>query len=609
MNTDKERNVSSSIGTILFPLLFVEKKKRFAYLATCLAFILTLFFFSPLDYYLNNSHEFLIGIGDVVFPLLLICPILLAIVVFLPPLILRRDTINGGSLLLIGLTAAFYFQVLFLNGEMIRLDGSSANYSEWNIKHILNLAIWMEITFLPLYAWNRGRQGKIFKNIKWETGIICASAIILGMQVAGIIAAAPRYNPGEIKNSKYYLSYDKAFELSSRENICVFLMDMFDVAYMNEILESNPELYDELDGFTFYENNTSLYKNTPPSVTNLLTGYIPHRSDKYIMLEEVWKRRGFIDILRENGYSAMLLPSVSTNVGTYERLIGKADNLLLTEKPPWLNHSVAAKVLLTFSFEKIMPYLLKFYFAADNFGASFNNLFFEWGLDDSLLPTVSPDTDIIFYDRLKTVGLSVQNETKTFNFTHFNSAHDGGYRYNKETGKIEKGYVYSNIEAARGSLAILSEYFRRMKELGIYDSSTIIIIADHGEVPSDYVYERTEVAPDGTAIIINTHKKLARAITAVLLIKPQNSRGKLETDKISELSHKNFGASILEIAGLPREGLGLSYFDIIRDRISQTREFFVERWGDDRYIARGWYVINGDANDISNWKYMPYEDQ
>ena len=69
----------------------------------------------------------------------------------------------------------------------------------------------MVITFLPLYAWNRGRLGKIFKNIKWETGIIRASVVILGMQIAGIIAAAPGYNPGEVKNSKYYLSYDKAF--------------------------------------------------------------------------------------------------------------------------------------------------------------------------------------------------------------------------------------------------------------------------------------------------------------------------------------------------------------------------------------------------------------
>ena len=605
---DSGKIFSGGIVNTLFPLIFAERKIKFAYLASCITFILMLFLLSPIDYYLNNSHEFLIGIGDISFPLLLICPVLFAVAVLFPPLILRNDKINAGSLLLIGLTAAFYFQVLFLNGEMARLDGGTVKYSEWNVKHILNLVIWMAITFLPLYVWSRARNSRKFKNIKWEKGIICAAAIILGMQAAGIIAAASGYHPGEIKNTKYYLSYDKSFELSPRENICVFVLDMLDVVYMNEILESHPELYEELDGFTFYENNTSMYKYTNPSLTNLLTGYIHDRADNNIMFKEVWDKRGFIDILRENGYSVMLLPSISSTVGAYERLIGKADNLLLAEKPLRLKHAVVAKVILTFSFGKIMPYLLKFYFGTESFGFTFNNLFFEWGLDDSLLPTVSPATDIIFYTRLKTVGLSVQNENKTFTFTHLNSAHDGGYRYNAETGEIEEGDGYDHIDTARGSLAILNEYFRQMKELGIYDNSTIIIIADHGRVPQDFSHSKGVIAPGGTTKVVYFEYSLDKAVTSTLLIKPQNTRGKLKTDKEPGLSHKNFGASILDIAGLPREGFGLSYFDIIRDRKTQTREFFLERWGDIRLIPKGRYVISGDANDFNNWKYVPYDD-
>ena len=127
--------------TVPSPDAKVVKKIRFAYIASCFTFILTLFLLSPLDYYLNNSHEFLIGFADVVLPLLLICTALSAIAVLFPLLVLRGDKLNAISLLLIGLTAAFYFQVLFLNGEMIRLDGETANYSEWTFKHILNLAI------------------------------------------------------------------------------------------------------------------------------------------------------------------------------------------------------------------------------------------------------------------------------------------------------------------------------------------------------------------------------------------------------------------------------------------------------------------------------------
>ena len=593
--TSESESEKLGIGNIIFPLLFVERNISLAYLASSLTFILTLFFLSPLDYYLNNSTEFIIGIGVIILPLILICMVLFLIVVLFPLLIIKGDKLNAISLLLCGLTAALYFQALFLNGEMILLDGGISNYSEWNTAHISNLLIWMAITFLPLYTWNCRRNSKTPKNIKWEKAVICASVVILGMQSAGVIAAAAGYNPGDVKNTRYYLSYDKSFEMSSRENICVFLLDNYDVIYMKETLESYPELYEELDGFTFYENNTSIYKYTNPNTTYLLTGYYTERADEFLKFKEAWERRGFIDIIRENGWSVMLLPSLSSTVQNYERLIGKADNLLLNENPPKLNRKSATKVLLNFSFEKLFPYLLKFYFRTDRFGASFNNYFLDWGFDDSLLPSVSPATDINFYNRLKTTGLNIQSESKTFTFTHFNSAHDGGYRYNAENGEIEKGSDYDRIEAGRGSLAILNEYFTQMKELGIYDDSTIIIMADHGRVPAEAYY--------------GIDSKLTGAITATLIIKPKNARGKLEIDKISELSHKNFSAGVLEFAGLPREDFGLSYFDVINNRIPQKREFFLDRWGSVKWNPKGMYIISGDANDFNNWTFVPDESE
>jgi len=593
--TPESENEKLRIGDILFPLFFVGRRISFAYFSSILAFVLALFFLSPLDYYLNNSSEFIIGIVDIILPLLLICPVLIILAVFIPPLVIRGDKLNAISLLLCGLTAALYFQALFLNSEMILLDGGISNYSEWNAAHIFNLLICLAITFLPLYIWNCQRSGKTSKNIKWESVIICVSIIILGMQSAGVIAAITRYKPGDVKKTRYYLSYDKSFELSSSENICVFLLDNYDVIFMKETLELYPELYEELDGFTFYENNMSIYKYTNPNTTYLLTGHYTERSDEFVKFKEAWERRGYIDMLRENGWRVMLLPSISSTVQVYERLIGKADNLLPNENPPKLNRKAATEILLNFSFEKVLPYLLKFYFRTDRFGASFNNYFLDWGFEDSLLPSVSPATDITFYNRLKTTGLAVKNESKTFTFTHFNSAHDGGYRYNAKSDEIEKGGNFNSIEAGRGSLAILNEYFAQMKKLGIYDASTIIIMADHGRVPAEAYHE--------------IDYKLTSAITATLMIKPKNARGKLETDKTSELSHKNFGAGILEFAGLPREEFGLSYFDVINNRIPQTREFFLERWGIVRFNPKGRYIINGDANDFINWQYVPYESE
>ena len=113
--TPESENEKLRIGIFFFR--YFPLKERYGSLISR-RFLLSFwrfFFLSPLDYYLNNSSEFIIGIGDINLPLLLICPVLIILAVFIPPLVIRGDKLNAISLLLCGLTAALYFQTLFLN--------------------------------------------------------------------------------------------------------------------------------------------------------------------------------------------------------------------------------------------------------------------------------------------------------------------------------------------------------------------------------------------------------------------------------------------------------------------------------------------------------------
>jgi hypothetical protein len=595
---DPKNNGNAKFIQTVFTL---PKQRRKAFVAVCSAFVFMLFFLMPLDLYLNNFIDFNISLGTVALSLLPVSIVVFFALVLVLPLIFRGKLLDVATLLLCGVLLASYVQMLFLNGEMTTVIGGT-DYTI-NLSNTLSRLIYFIVVFVPLCIWKGLQDSKTLKNIRWETGIASISIIILGMQAAGLLAAMPGYDP-KVVSGPNYLSYNKAFQLSSEGNICVFITDTLDVKYMKEALEKYPELHEQLDGFTFYENNVSSQIGTLRSTTQMLTGQVWSSRDSIIAyFEKAWARHNFIDILHENGYNSTLLICKAT-FGSFNDLKGRADNLAaLKESDVKKKYSKIAETVLNISFSRAAPYYFKNWFIL-GYDAGFSNYFFEWPDIDVSLPAINNSTDIRFYNNLKTAGLYTQDERPTFTIAHLNCAHDKGYRYNPDADTVE---LYDDGDSVRGCFAILNEYFNQMKKLDIYDNSTIIIIADHG-AGENMRYGELKVAGE---------------ITSSLLIKPENKRGNLEIDMASELSHENFRASILQIAGLPHEDFGLSYFDIIDGRLPQKRELYagynfgfvaqdgtyeITRDGSNPGLI-GVYEITGDANDFSNWVFRIQKDE
>jgi len=122
-----------------------------------------------------------------------------------------------------------------------------------------------------------------------------------------------------------------------------------------------------------------------------------------------------------------------------------------------------------------------------------------------------------------------------------------------------------------------------MRELGVFDNSSIIIVGDHG-------FHAAPWYP-----------------TTSLLIKPPGATGRLMYNSEAELSNAYFGASLLEMANIAHSELGLSYFDIINGAPPPPRRFYHD-WGWNSYIDSKrtmaiWriYEVTGDAMDSSSW--------
>ena len=587
---------NSSFARLIYTAFTLLKLKLKAFIAAGAALIFSMFFLLPLDLYLNNFTDFNVSLSNVALPLITVSIVLFLALVLILPLIFRGNALDAITLLFFGAAVFFYVQILFLNGEMVELFGGGAIYHERTLMRTINLLVFIIVVFLPLIIHKILSKGKNTKNIKWEAGVIYVSILILGMQTAGIFAAISGYDSNNV-NRSHYLSYNKALELSSQENICVFIMDYLDVKYMNDALSDYPELYEQLDGFTFYENNVSVYMYTFPTITYMLTGEL-YNSDvsRQAYWDKAWAKRNIFDVLRENGYRSSFISSRNTVYNSFEHIKNRVNNFMETyESDIKINHFEIVKKTLAISFGRAVPYYYKDIFFM-NIYSDFSNDFFFWQRESNEFPgVVGVKTDLAIYNKLKTIGLYTQNDQKTFSIIHFNSAHDGGYCYNQYDDMVEScsGDYHG---AVRGSFAIINEYFRQMKELDIYDNSTIVVLADHGRNPIGQRWHDDDYPWDNVT-------------TPTLLIKPKNERGALKKNSSAELSHTNFRASILQFAGLPYKDFGLSYFDIINGGLRQMRTHYWINWiGSSNYTLGEKYEINGDANNFSNWRYAPTDN-
>ena len=206
--------------------------------------------------------------------------------------------------------------------------------------------------------------------------------------------------------------------------------------------------------------------------------------------------------------------------------------------------------------------------------------------EDFLLPQAQYFHDLRFSKYLDTHSITADSSNKTFSFIHLNCCHTIVDEVAELHGLEGENDVY---KTTRGDFEILFKYFRQMKEAGVFDNSTIIVMGDHGRAPRE---------------LKGSQSSLDNAITTALLIKPAGAGDTpLKKDRYSELSINYFAASILEYAGLDRSGCGYSYNDIINGDLHIPR--FIRGFdfaGYGRMVYQDGYEVTGDARDFNNWK-------
>ena len=556
----------------------------------------TLLLFSPVLVYLDNPTAFMVDLRHIFFPMLgaaaigtLIFGGLLCLA-----LLIHRNAYIVLSRLLLGLLLAFTVQGFLLNGRMDVILKADVDYRKYRTGIIVNTIVFFAIVLLPLLLIivEHFFPARKLKTAAGEGTFIAVSAALFlihagAVSVRSMATDVSKYNG--IQN--YYLSYEPTMSLAKKDNVIVFLTDRLDSLWMDEMLEKYPELYDEFSGFTFYQNNLSTGTSTFPTVPQMLTNKTYEGGEWADYLTDAWDGDTLPSILKKNGYDVYLLPDRITCLSSPAQVMGQCDNISRYEDDTKVKRFGKYGMYLTMlrlSAARMSPYSLK-HTLTYWLGADFcRGMIADPKRAEDFLPQQAfVDHDLGYYDYLSKHGLDAENGSPVFSFVHLNCAHTLFDDIADLHGYEGENDIYKTI---RGDFVILSEYFRQMKELGIYDTSTIIVLGDHGRAPRE----------------LKNKSELDSAITAALLIKPVGADDvKLEKDRNSELSLAYFAASILEYAGIDHSELGYSFSDVVEGDISEPR--FIRGWDFAGYgcmVKKRGYEVSGDARDFDNWKLL-----
>ena len=519
------------------------KRKWISLVSVVVFFIFTIGIYAPYELYLSNTTEFWFTLSQFWWLPVLFSLACAAILILIGAL-LRKNAYLAYLGILFGVALATYLQGNFLGLDLGPLTGSNINWIDYKWDVFFNAAVWILCIAASVAA--------VFCIKKHGTTVVsCASMLFTAMQLCALVimllnVPAESDASGEPK----FISDKNLYTVGSEENIVVLLLDMFDDHYFREILESEPEIANQLDGFTYFTNNTGTYTATMYSVASLLSGsYINpalQQCDTFAaMIEEAYTNNPYLDELHDAGYSVNLytygdLPSSSALEIASNYINGDtyiASNVVFT------------KTLYRLVATKYLPDIVKPFVWLG--GTEFNDM---KATDTNGYEPYSTN-NTWFYDGLKENNLTVSSDTeKMFKFIHINGPHPP-YEVGADGEAIEPTSDPSYaIPCARGSLTIALQYLNRLKEIGMYDNTSIIIMADHG------------LCPDG------------HLSSPIFLAKPANSTG-TRTASNAPVCQMDFDATVLGFAGLNEdESYGRSAFDFAEgeERERLYYEYYLE---------------------------------
>ncbi|MDO4189635.1 MAG: hypothetical protein Q4D29_11665 [Lachnospiraceae bacterium] len=267
----------------------------------------------------------------------------------------------------------------------------------------------------------------------------------------------------------YGIVFDATNEyvMGSEENTVVIVLDTFGRDILEEELSEHPEALDVLHDFTFYDEEDSVYAPTFPSFVHFLTEYEYNGEPR-----EEYEKTAFTSESSKKFFDEIYSRGYNVEINTRDILTGEymqyiADNVKSVKKE--VNKKEVRRELSKLSAYRYVPYFLKPYFYVMNPGV-YTTAY------DVKTPQVFNQSH---YDNMINGGMQLSDTVKKrVGIYHYYGMHKS--YMNDEFAHATEPDTTTRWQTMQGLWVVVDTFFNLMKENGIYDNSTIIVMSDHG---------------------------------------------------------------------------------------------------------------------------------
>lgn len=471
------------------------------------------------------------------------------------------------SAIIVAFAMAALIQSSFLNWNTGVLDGREIYLSKTNWRIYFEFLIWGLIFFFSLFL---SLKNKVhlsqFGNAIYMYGIL---SILVNTTFLPKIDWIEQFNSFKTMEPKEGL-----YTFHAKNNTIMIILDTFQSDFFSEVKDKWPSEVAFLDGFTFYPNTLAGFPTTKASIPMLLTGQNYHNQQPFYSWLQSLTTHSIISFYHERQFN---VNSVSLPAPFLYHEINKAnDHSIFFSKD--INH------LLSFSVFRISPLVLKPYIFVNG----------HWKFEPSMR-----QKDLLLTQELQNqiqVNSKAKGEFKIFHFWGLHGPTD-----------IDENFNFVNflpdtrencIKQTRGVLKWLNNTLAILKKKGVYDSSEIIIVGDHGrsKMPIDMngdlkdVFNKNDLSP----------VKLGGS-RPIFLYKPRQS-----TKKLSESNFPMHLSYLVCLLSNSDKHFNCDDYKLAKIGAQPARHYFYFNWDNswkqDYLPKMRDYIVTGDVRDIHSWK-------
>ena len=526
----------------------------------------TLFIVAPLEVVGQSTFGLLFGFYDIL-ALVLAAGVASAVVLALLLSALRGRAFDTALVLVAALGISCYAQALFMNSALPVADGDYLHLDRFVPITVTSALVWVAlIAAATMLARKRAKAARI--------GSLVACAALLVVQTASVVSVATSQRVlDSVQHEPVVATHEGLYTLSPDENVVVFVLDTYDQRYLDQALADDPRLLDEFTGFTCFTNSTGSMIPTRYAVPFLMTGRMPDGTEPFRDFTRTWFQKStLLPDIRNAGYTVgIYTDSLGTDIMNAEPF---AMNVHEAEPRP-LDIAKMLTALDRVALYRDMPWVLKplFWFTTDDLNKAFT-------ASGELEKRPYMVDDGRFGQGLREQRVSLNDEAKSFRFIHMLGPHKP---YSLDEEGRPSPTPTTREQQARGSLALVADYLRQMKELGLYDDATIVVTADHGN---------WQLAPEG----------IIEPTSVIMLVKPPESAAEAaEPVRFSDVptGHLDNAATIADAVGADASKYGPTVFQVPPGPRQRFYWATTTDWHED--VDWTQWAINGDVLDWEDW--------